>query len=543
MDGNEYIAQILQEEGVTDLCCFPNNPLIEAAAKLGIRPVMFRHERGALMAADAYSRVSHGDRFGIAVTQNAAGAENAMGGLSQAFADNIPMLMLPGGYPLADRQVRPNFSAVQNYRGLVKSVESVDSPRRVADQMRRAFQGLRNGRGGPMVLELTADVCTTEVPQAAQRYTSPKRMRQLPAPTDIATAARTLLAAKRPMIWAGQGVLMSGASEAMQALAEQIDIPVFTTMEGKSAFDERHPLALGAGSNTSTGEANAWIQESDVVLALGSSLSLNSYTLRVPSGKTVIHNTNAPDDINKETACDIALVGDARLTIEALIHELKSQAGAAPLDKGTKAAVAAARQAWLADWKDLLESDEEPLNTYRVIHEIDINVDSENSTVTHDAGAPRDSMVPFFTATNPHSYVGWGKTTHLGMGIPLMIGAKLANPDRFCLNMMGDGAFGMSGMDLETSVREQLPITTVILDNGGMATYPGGFPNARERFNFSSMTGDYARIAEGMGATGLRVSKVDELGPAILEARELNAAGKTVLIDVQTNFEARKSRF
>jgi len=543
MDGNEYIAQILQEEGVTDLCCFPNNPLIEAAAKLGIRPVMFRHERGALMAADAYSRVSHGDRFGIAVTQNAAGAENAMGGLSQAFADNIPMLMLPGGYPLADRQVRPNFSAVQNYRGLVKSVESVDSPRRVADQMRRAFQGLRNGRGGPMVLELTADVCTTEVPQAAQRYTSPKRLRQLPAPTDIATAARTLLAAKRPMIWAGQGVLMSGASEAMQALAEQIDIPVFTTMEGKSAFDERHPLALGAGSNTSTGEANAWIQESDVVLALGSSLSLNSYTLRVPSGKTVIHNTNAPDDINKETACDIALVGDARLTIEALIHELKSQAGAAPLDKGTKAAVAAARQAWLADWKDLLESDEEPLNTYRVIHEIDINVDSENSTVTHDAGAPRDSMVPFFTATNPHSYVGWGKTTHLGMGIPLMIGAKLANPDRFCLNMMGDGAFGMSGMDLETSVREQLPITTVILDNGGMATYPGGFPNARERFNFSSMTGDYARIAEGMGATGLRVSKVDELGPAILEARELNAAGKTVLIDVQTNFEARKSRF
>ena len=314
-------------------------------------------------------------------------------------------------------------------------------------------------------------------------------------------------------------------------------------MEGKSAFDERHPLALGAGSNTSTGEANTWIQESDVVLALGSSLSLNSYTLRVPSGKTVIHNTNAPDDINKETACDIALVGDARLTIEALIDELKSQAGPAPLDKGTSAAVAAARQAWLADWKDLLESDEEPLNTYRVIHEIDINVDSENSTVTHDAGAPRDSMVPFFTATNPHSYVGWGKTTHLGMGIPLMIGAKLANPDRFCLNMMGDGAFGMSGMDLETSVREQLPITTVILDNGGMSTYPGGFPNARERFNFSSMTGDYARIAEGMGATGLRVSKVDEMGPAILEARQLNAAGKTVLIDVQTNFEARKSRF
>ena len=543
MDSNEYIAQILQEEGVTDLCCFPNNPLIEAAAKLGIRPVMFRHERGALMAADGYSRMSDGDRFGVAVTQNAAGAENSMGGLSQAFADNIPILMLPGGYTLSERQVRPNFWAIENYRGIVKSVESVDTPRRVGDQMRRAFQNLRNGRGGPVVLELTADVCAEAVPEASQRYTSPKRVRQLPAPDEITAAAQALLAAKRPMIWAGAGVLMSQATQALQALAEQIDIPVFTTMEGKSAFDERHPLSLGAGSNATTGPAHTWIQESDLILALGSSLSFNAYTLRVPACKTVIHNTNSPDDINKETACDIALVGDARLTIEALIAELRAQAGDAPLNKGTAAAVAAARAAWLADWTDLLESDATPLNTYRVIHEIDQNIDSENSTVTHDAGAPRDSMVPFFTATTPHSYIGWGKTTHLGMGIPLMIGAKLAHPERFCLNLMGDGAFGMSGLDLETSVREQLPITTVILHNGGMATYPGGFPNARERFNFSSMGGDYARIAEGLGATGLRVNSPDEMGPAILEARTLNAAGTTVLIDVQSDFEARKSRF
>ena len=543
MDGNQYIARILHDEGVREICCFPSSQLLEEAADLGIRPVMFRHERGAVMAADGYSRMSDGERFGVVVTQNAAGAENSVGGLSQAFADNVPILHLPGGYALAERQVRPNFSAAENYRGITKSVESIDTPRQIGAVMRRAFQNLRNGRGGPVVVELTADVCTQEVPEAAQRYTSPTRARSQPAAAEIAEAARALLAAERPMIWAGAGVLMAGATDALRRLAEQTGVPVFTTMEGKSSFDERHPLSLGAGSNAAPGPAYARIEESDLVLALGSSLSINSYTLRVPRGKTVIHNTVTPEDVNKDTACDIALVGDARLTIEALIAEIAAQAGDAPRDLGQAAAIAERRAVWQAEWADVLESDATPINTYRAIREIDENIDHENSVVTHDAGAIRDSMVPFFTATTPRSYIGWGKTTHLGMGIPLMIGAKLARPDRFCINVMGDGAFGMSGTDIETSVRERLPITTVILNNSGMATYPGLFPIARERFGFTSMTGDYARIAEGMGAVGITVAEPAQVGPAVREARRLNAAGRTVLIDVHTDHEARKSRY
>jgi thiamine pyrophosphate-dependent acetolactate synthase large subunit-like protein len=151
--------------------------------------------------------------------------------------------------------------------------------------------------------------------------------------------------------------------------------------------------------------------------------------------------------------------------------------------------------------------------------------------------------VPFYTATTPHSYVGWGKTTHLGFGIPLMIGAKLAHPDRFCLNLMGDGAFGMSGMDLETSARAGVPITTVLLNNGGMATYPGGFPTAREKFGVSHMQGDYAAIAEGMGATGITVKQASELAPALERAKRLNADGTTVLLDVHSNMEGRRSRW
>ena len=543
MNGNELIAQILKHEGVDEITCFLNNPIIEEVAKVGIRPVMFRHERGAIMAADGYSRMSDGKRFGVVATQNAAGAENSVGGLAQAFADNIPILVLPGGYSLTERQVRPNFSAVENFRGVVKSVESIDTPTQIVDAMRRAFHALRNGRGGPVVVELTADVCAQEVPESATAYQSPTASLQQPATPDIEAAATALIAAERPMIWAGAGVLMSGATGALRQLAELLEIPVFTTMEGKSAFDERHPLSLGAGSGATTGPAHAWIVESDTVLALGTSLTRNHYTQTVPAGKTLIHNTNAPDDVNKDTPSDIGLVGDARLTIEALIAAVNAEIGEGGRKTGVAAKIAEERRAWMANWVDVLQSDEEPLNTYRVIHEINENIDPENSVVTHDAGAPRDSMVPFLTATSPHSYIGWGKTTHLGFGIPLMIGAKLADPTKFCLNFMGDGAFGMSGLDLETSVRAGLPITTVLLNNGGMATYPGGFPTAREQYGVSHMKGDYAQIAQGLGAVGITVTKAGEMGPAIQEARRLNAAGRTVLIDVHSNYESRKSRF
>jgi len=319
---------------------------------------------------------------------------------------------------------------------------------------------------------------------------------------------------------------------------------VFCTMPGKRAMDERHPLCLGAGSGLTTQAAGQWLTESDCILALGSSLTRTFYGQPIRGDKVLIQNTENPDDLNKDESVDVGLLGDTRLTIRALIDEIKAQVGEADADaSATEAAVAAAKAEWLAEWQPLLESDETPLSTYRVIHAIDQTLDREHSIVTHDAGAPRDSIVPFYTATSPHSYVGWGKTTHLGFGIPLMIGAKMANPDKFCLNLMGDGAFGMSGMDLETASRSGFAITTVLLNNGGMATYPGGFPTARENYGISHMQGDYARIAEGMGAVGITVKAVAEMVPALQEAQRINAEGQTVLIDVHSNMEAKKSRY
>jgi thiamine pyrophosphate-dependent acetolactate synthase large subunit-like protein len=282
-----------------------------------------------------------------------------------------------------------------------------------------------------------------------------------------------------------------------------------------------------------------------VLLALGSSLTRTGYGQPIPDGKVMIHNTESIEDINKDYNVEVGLPGDTRLTARLLLEEVKARLGPQGRKGQTNVAaeIAEIKQQWLSEWTELLHSEEVPINTYRVIGELERTLDKDNSVITHDAGAPRDSIMPFYTATIPHSYIGWGKTTHLGYGIPLMIGTKFAKPDKFCLNLMGDGAFGMSGLDIETSVRAGAPITTVVLNNGDMATYPGGYPVARREFQATQMTGDYAKIAEGLGAVGITVTAPGEIAAALKKAQQLNAEGRTVLIDIHSNMEGRRSRF
>ena len=545
MDVNQAVARILKTEGVEWVSCFPSNQLIEEVAKEGIRTIMFRHERGAVMAADGYSRLNDRKKFGVVITQGGPGSENSMGGIAQAFGDNVPILYIAGGVSLEQYAVRPSFSPVRTYQTVSRYGETITHASQVSNMMRRAFHALRNGRPGPVVIEIPADLGGQQVPEPALSYQRPKRATQSPSAGDVEDAVKLLLKAKKPVIWSGMGVLFSGATEELRQLAELTEIPVYSTMPGKSSFDERHPLSLGSGSGSTTLPARRWLQESDVLFAVGSSMTRTSYGQPIPDGKLIIQNVESIEDINKDYSIDVGLPGDAKATLQMMVEEAKSQLG----DNGRKGQTNVAneigklKEEWLAEWTPLLNSDETPINTYRVIGELERVLDKEASIVTHDAGAPRDTIMPFYTATVSHSYIGWGKTTHLGYGIPLMIGAKLAKPDKFCLNFMGDGAFGMSGLDIETSVRAGAPITTIVLNNGGMATYPGGYPTAKELFDTTFMSGDYAKIAEGLGAVGITVTQPSEVAPALRKAQQLNSDGKTALIDIHTNLEARRSNF
>ena len=537
MNGYEAIAKILKQEGVEWMACFPANPLIEAIANEGIKPFVFRQERGGIMAADGFSRMmAREGKFGVFACQGGPGIENAFGGIAQASSEGVPIIFLPDGPGVGVTPTSPNFSGPDNFRFITKWAQSVTHAERIPGQMRQALSIMKNGRPGPVMLEMQRDVMGNEV-SSLRDFRSPKRYVAAPDKSDLRAAVKKLLAAKKPVIWAGQGVLYAGASAALTELAELTQIPVITTMPGKSAFDERHPLSLGAANKSAPKGVWEWLKSSDVLFAIGASLTKTNFGINIPDGKTLIHSTANYDDIDKEYTTDIGLIGDAHKTIRMLIDEIKAEIGeeGRKSDSTNREAVAEVKKEWMNDWSELLNSSMDPINPYRLVNEINKAVDHETTIVTHDAGHPRDQLMPFYTATVPHSYVGWGKSTHLGYGIPLMIGAKIAHPEKMCVNFMGDAAFGMSGLDLETANRIGAPITTVLLNNGTMGGYNRALPTAMGEYNAGNMGGNYAGIAEDLGGVGIKITDPTEIGGALTKARQINDdEGKSVLLDVKT---------
>jgi len=537
MNGYEAIAKILKQEGVEWMACFPANPLIEAVAKEGIKPFVFRQERGGIMAADGFSRMmANQGKFGVFACQGGPGIENAFGGIAQASSEGVPIIFLPDGPGNDKTATSPNFSGPDNFRFITKWAQSVTSADRIPSLMRQALSIMKNGRPGPVMLEIQRDVMGGEV-SSLDDFRSTKRYVAAPDKSDLRAAVKKLLAAKKPVIWAGQGVLYAGASAKLTELAELTQIPVITTMPGKSAIDERHPLSLGAANKSAPKGVWEWLKSSDLLFAIGASLTKTNFGIDIPPGKTLIHSTASYDDIDKEYTTDIGLIGDANKTICMLIDEIKAEIGeeGRKSDSSNREAVAEVKKEWMNDWSELLNSSMDPINPYRLVNEINKSVDHENTIVTHDAGHPRDQVMPFYTATVPHSYIGWGKSTHLGYGIPLMIGAKIAHPEKMCINFMGDAAFGMSGLDLETANRIGAPITTVLLNNGTMGGYNRALPTAMGEFNAGNMGGDYAGIAEDLGGVGIKITDPTKIAGALMKARQINDnEGKSVLLDVKT---------
>lgn len=545
MNGYDLVARCLKAEGVTWMACFPANPLIEAAAKVDIRPIVFRQERGGINAADGYSRQTLGKQIGVFAAQDGPGVENSFGGIAQAYGEAVPLLFLPQGAGLDKYSIAPNFSAARNYEGVTKLALSIDQVTKVTREMRRAFHAIRQGRPGPALVEMQRDVMSQEVPENAQRYVASQVMKYAPSRSSVKDAVTQLLAAETPVIWAGQGVLYAQATDLLREFAELTQIPVITTMQAKSAFPDDHPLALGSANRTAPKTVYHWLGASDTFLAIGSGLTRTSFGLDVPDGKFMIHSTVSPEDINKDYEIDLGLVGDAALTLEAMIDEAKAQLGEGGrgTDSRLQARIASIRAEWLAEWAPLLTSDEAPINPYRVIAEINNSVDHANTVMTHDAGNPRDQIMPFYKAAAPGGYIGWGKTTHLGYGIPLVIGAKLADPSQFCMNFMGDLAFGHTGMEIETAVRAEIPITTVVINNRTMGGYDEKMPVAMEKFGAGNQSGDYAGVAQSLGARGIHVDEAAGIAPAIAEARRANDEGEVVVIEISTRQETRFSQY
>ncbi len=471
----DRIAELLQREGAEFIVGFPENRLINSAALRGIRPIITRTERVAVNIADGFARATDGERLLPCVMQYGPGVESAFGAVAQAFGDRSPILLLPGEHAVDAQDSEPNFHTEQAYKHVTRWSATLNNAARGPEVFRRAFNALRGARNGPVLVAIANDVLNGDAGDADWGVrTSLPRLAQA-APDDVAETARRLLAASDPVIVAGQGVLYARASDELVALAERTAIPVATTLNGKSAFPEDHPLALGTAARTRPATVDRFFERADLILGIGTSFSRSLYITPMPADAVLGQIVDDRRDLASGYEIAFGCVGDARLVLEQLLEALD---GADPNSRRTADHVGSARAAFLAEWMPRLTSDASPLSPYRIVWELMKVVDRSRTVVTHDAGHPRDQIVPFYETIVPRGYLGWGKSTQLGTGLGLTMGARLARPDWLAVNIMGDSAFGMVGMDLETAVRERIPILTIVMNNGLMGGYREWMPDA-----------------------------------------------------------------
>jgi acetolactate synthase-1/2/3 large subunit len=544
MNGDQAIAKILKAEGVEWLSCFPAQTLIDACSREGIRPILCRQERAGVNMADGYSRIHNGKKIGVFTMQTGPGAENAFGGVAQAFADSVPLLLIPGGQPSPRMGVHPNFESVPNYQGITKWAALINMVERIPELMGRAFTQLKHGRLGPVMLEFPRDVATADFPGNLD-YKPVKTMKSGASPEDVRDLVSALLAARNPVINAGQGVLYAEATPELIEFAELTNIPVMTTLAGKSAFPENHPLALGTGASSGTLMCHHFLQKTDFVLGMGTSFTISNFNAPMPRGVTLAQSTVCPEDVNKDYRVDYGAIGDAKVVLQQMSEEVRRQVGAEGRGdvSGVRDEIKKARDEFMKEWGPRFNSNEVPISPYRVFNEMMKSVDIANTIVTHDSGYPREQIVPFWPVVTPRGYIGWGKSTQLGYGLGLAMGAKMAAPDKTVINVMGDAAFGMAGMDIETAARSEIGTLTIILNNGVMTHYYAHFPHAAENWGSNKLGGEYAKVAEGLGAYGEKVTTPDQIGPAIQRALKATQSNQPAVLEMMTKEEETIARY
>ena len=458
----------------------------------------------------------------------------------------MPILFLPAGVARNRVGVEPNFHPVRAYESITKWAAHVNFADRVPELMRQAFTKLRSGKPGPVLLEIPSDLSADQISEEDFDYIPPVQMRVAADPAAVTRAARGFLLAQRPVIIAGQGVLYAEATDELLELAEFLQIPVLTTLEGKSAFPENHPLSLGVGGSSQTGPVHRFLTNADVVFGAGGEFHQEQLHSADSSGENADpphkrgrgHQQGLPDGVpdpgRRQTgfaAVHRRIEGSGRATT-------RSQPGAWPVRSPR------AREAWMAEWMPRLTSDEVPLNPYRVVWDIMHTVDLDNTIVTHESGSPREQVSPFWEARAPRSFIGWGKSTQLGYSLGLAMGAKMAAPEKMVINFMGDAAFGMVGLDVETAVRANIPITTVVMNNSTMAIYPDSrIPTAVERYGIKDLSGDFYQVAVALGAYAEQILTPDEIKPAMQRAMQANADGRPALLEFITKEEGTFSKF
>jgi acetolactate synthase-1/2/3 large subunit len=527
------LARILKAEGIPWVSCFPTNHVNNALGEEGVRILMMGEERFAVAVADAFSRVTCGKQIGVCTVManlNAAGIQMAYGAIAQAWEDSSPLLVITEGVGQGASR-HTHYDIAEAFRSVTKWVGKIDRAELVPDYMRRAFTHLRSGRPGPVLIILPRDL--GEYDDEKYPYTPVKGWRSGPDPDDVKAAVKALLAAKDPLLYVGEGVYYADATAELLQFAEIAQAPVLTTLKGKGTFPENHPLSVGVRGS----HAAHFLNKCDLLFSIGSSLFPNRFSHSVPDPekKTIVQCTVDLLDVNRSYETRHAVIGDAKLTLRALVDEFSKQAGGARKNPEVVSAIRAAKQEFQAMFRPSMESDEKPINPYRVIGDLMKVLDPKASFVTADSGNTRDQTSTVYEAQIPRGHLGWGNVSTLGFSLAGAIAAKLAFPDRQCVNITGDAGVCYMMGDFEATARHGIGVTTIHINNGGYSGYGPGFWGAgHDPYTWKVSDHTAACMSDMARAVGLhsqQISEPAEVIPALKRALEANAKGQPAYIE------------
>jgi thiamine pyrophosphate-dependent acetolactate synthase large subunit-like protein len=495
---------------------------------------MMRDDRYAVAVADAFSRITAGNRIGVCTFQggvNAAGMQYAYAGMAQAFEDGSPVLCITDGVPIGSSG-NSQFDVASSMKTVSKWFGYIDKPERVPEFMRRAFTMLRSGSPGPVILAVPDPTGTYD--ETADPYVTVKGWKSAPDPTDVTAAVDLLLKAQNPLIYAGEGVIYANASEELKSLAELINAPVISTLKAKGAFPENHPLFVGVRGD----HVSNYLDKSDLVLAVGSSLSPGRFSHGIPNAasKTIIHCNVDELHVNKVYSTAQAVIGDARFTLQALANEVSSRTSEVKRNSEAVAIeVKLERDAGLKKYREAMASEEKPINPYRVYGDLMKVLDPYNSFITHESGNTRDQLSTVYDTLIPRGFLGWGNVSTLGFSLAAAIAAKKAFPDRPSIAVTGEAGLGYMLGNLEVPLRNKLGITVVHISNGGFAGYgPGFWGPGHDPFTHSVLGYDDVDMSKVLGELGLhseRVREPSEVVPALERALAANESGQPSYIE------------
>lgn len=531
---NRGIARILKTEGSGFVSLFPscriNNDIGDEG---GLPLIMMRDERYGVAVADAYSRLGDGKRFGVCTLQgglNCAGLEYSTGAMLQAFEDNSPVLCMTDGLGPAETD-NSHFHSDRFYSQITKWTGYINSASRVPEYMNRAFTNLKTGRPRPVLLQVPGNL--GEYDEEEFPYVPVKAWKSEADPDDVKTAMKLLLKAENPVLYAGQGVFYADGCAELLRFAELAQIPIITTLKGKSAFPENHELALGIRGDG----VDDFLNNSDLILAIGTSLSPNrfSHIIKNANKKTIIQCTTDTLDINKSYRIKQALIGDAKLVLKQLIEAYSKQGGGkAKPELLERLRVFRAKKA--AVYGPLMTSNDTPINPYRVYGDLAKVLDLKNSFVTAESGSPRDQVTTVWEAQIPHGYLGWGSVSTLGFSLAGAIASRFTFPERPAIAIAGDAGIGYMLGNIEATVRYKVGITIIHMNNSGFAGYgPGFWGPGQDPHTHNVSSSDvinHSKVANALGLHSERIDRPAEIIPALKRALDENAKNRPAYLEV-----------